>query len=183
VGVIAALTGKRVSIVDAQRATGEPANGFTSIAGGIRMFARYGLTAVHGRSPMATADWVCGVLQYGITPVLLVHYPALRSSYRYDYAHFVTAVGFDQEYIYINDPLQTSGAWACKRAHLNEALMTPSIWVGRNAAGERIEGRNLPGQSIYIPSPRLPVRDARVEFDVQMLAARRSIKTIQEMLD
>jgi hypothetical protein len=111
-----------------------------------------------------------------------VHYPALRSSYRYDYAHFVTAVGFDQEYIYINDPLQTSGAWACKRAHLNEALMTPSIWVKWDEHGNRVEGRNLPCQAVYIPSPRLPVRDARVELDLQLQTARRSLKTVREML-
>lgn len=178
VSIVSALTAHRPTLRQAAMATGDGLNKFTSIKGMIRMLAAFGLRAEH--TTAASLEWVTTMIRNGIAPCLLVDYPSLGSEIQYRYAHFVAAVGYDNRYILLNDPLRETGAWPCPRGNLVAALNTPSMWVGTDDQGRRITGHNMINQALYIPEPRMPVEPPLDRAQAAAAKARAEIERMKE---
>lgn len=183
VSMIHALTSHRPTLRQAAMTTGNGLNEFTSFNGMIRMFGAFGLTARH--TTQASLEWAKTMIGQGIAPCHLVDYPSLGSEIDYKFAHFIGAVGFDNRYMLLNDPLRDTGEWPCRLDDFVAAINTPSTWAKRDDNGRLITGKNAPRQALYIPEPRLPATpaEARQRMRDAVAAIRAAVDKVSEVIE
>jgi predicted double-glycine peptidase len=130
--LIHAFTDKRPTVGQIATATKTDHNGFTNFVDLIRILAYYGVQAKMCAPKEATLEWHEAMLFQGRPTIALVAYDQLPSPVNYKLAHFLVVVGFDEQHVYLNDPLQNIKAWRVTREEFRRAIDTPSRYSSTN---------------------------------------------------
>lgn len=140
--LINAYTVDDKSVVELAKPLAMDTHRFTPIHKMLKMLSHYGVPSVN--TTELSLETLCELLD--TRPVIvLVDYRAFRDNpYRYKFAHFMVAVGYDERGVWMHDPMRKHGPTLFPFEEVEQALDTPS---------ETMNGTNYPRQGIYPVEP------------------------------
>lgn len=130
------------SVVELSKPLALATGRFTPIHKMLKMLSAYGVPSVN--TTELSLDALAELLD--TRPVIvLVDYRAFTDNpYRYKFAHFMVAVGYDERGVWMHDPMRKHGPTLFPFEEVEAALDTPS---------ETVYGTNYPRQGIYPLEP------------------------------
>jgi hypothetical protein len=121
-----------------QTADGKP----KSIAQLLTMLRFYGIACNNATTGKATLNWHKTQIAHGIPTIALLRYKYLYPGHWFTGAHFLCVVGFDDDGVFIHDPLQTASYVHVSNARFDAAIRDMEL--------------NYPYQAVY-PLETLPM--------------------------
>ena len=166
-----AYGGKPVTVAQVVTAL-DNAHKFTSIPQLVTGLRQFGVQATNSRA--ATWEWYRETLDRGVPVIALVDYSVYSyNPTRYLYAHFLIVRGYDDQRVYVNDPLRNDGGTAIPLGEFVLSIDNPSAYVG---------GFNYPRQAVYPLAP-LEIPVPITPFTVRLSRAANRVADSAENLD